>query len=87
ALAAALVVLALASRLQATAQTAAGLRHLSQALDSNVTCAEVASLSYGCCLLEQVQAGGAKAAGSVEGALVQRSWLASHLPGLASALE
>lgn len=102
ALAASLAVLSLAARLQEAAQTAAGLRSLSQTLDSNISYAEVCMLSHGCRLLEGASdaarvagyiAPGASThmppstAGSVEGALVRRSWLNGHLPGLPSALE
>jgi len=102
ALAASLAVLSLAARLQDAAQTTAGLRTLSQTLDSNISYAEVCMLSHGCRLLEgpseAVRVAGYIApgasthtppgtAGSVEGALVRRSWLSGHLPGLPSALE
>eukprot|EP00439_Symbiodinium_sp_Y106_P021598 s1385_g2.t1 len=89
-------------RAQDAAQTTAGLRTLSQTLDSNISYAEVCMLSHGCRLLEgpseAVRVAGYIApgasthtppgtAGSVEGALVRRSWLSGHLPGLPSALE
>jgi len=51
-LSAALAVLALAARLQETAQTAAGLRDLGQSLDAKVDAAEIICLTFGCRMLE-----------------------------------
>lgn len=93
ALAPAIAVLTLISRLQEKVQ-ASGLKSLSEPLDANVGAAEILNLSYGNVLLlerRERAVGGSgtttQTASTVSGSLVKRAWLQDRLPKLTDAME